>query len=183
MAAGAVVAVAPQADAAGTSFTDLTPEKSHYDTVMNLFERGLISGYEDKTFKPNEAIKRGHAALIISNILGLDTENVTDPGFTDVPKTHPYYGAIAALANKGIINGFPDHTYGVNQTLTRGQMAVIISNAFELEGDVNALPFTDIAKSPYKAQIAALYTNKVTVGKTATTFDAISPVTRGQLAT
>lgn len=184
MAAGAVVAVAPtDADAATKSFKDLTTENSHYTTIMNLLERELISGYPNGTFKPNDAVQRGHAALIIANVLGLDKTNVTDPGFSDVPKTHPYYGAIAALANKGIIGGYADGSYGVKDTLTRGQMAVIIKNAFELEANGQTAPFTDIVKHPYKEHITALYANKVTSGKTATKFDAASSVTRGQLST
>ncbi|MDM5332829.1 S-layer homology domain-containing protein [Ureibacillus composti] len=184
MAAGAVVAVAPtDADAATKSFKDLTTNNSHYNTIMNLLERELISGYPNGTFKPNDAVQRGHAALIIANVLGLDKTNVTDPGFKDVPKTHPYYGAIAALANKGIIGGYADGSYGVKDTLTRGQMAVIIKNAFELEANGQTAPFTDIVKHPYKEHITALYVNKVTSGKTATKFDAASSVTRGQLST
>ncbi|MFJ8234261.1 S-layer homology domain-containing protein [Ureibacillus sp. NPDC094379] len=184
MAAGAVVAVAPtDADAAAKSFKDLTTNNSHYNTIMNLLERELISGYPNGTFKPNDAVQRGHAALIIANVLGLDKTNVTDPGFKDVPKTHPYYGAIAALANKGIIGGYADGSYGVKDTLTRGQMAVIIKNAFELEANGQTAPFTDIVKHPYKEHITALYANKVTSGKTATKFDAASSVTRGQLST
>lgn len=183
MATAAVVAVVPTDAAAATkSFSDLDSTNPHYTGVMKLTERGVISGYPDGTFKPYQSISRAHAAKIIAQALGLDTKNVKDPGFKDIPKSYPYYGEIAALANAGIINGFPDGSYRPNETLSRGQMAKIIANAFKLQGDAANLPFTDVVNSPYKEQIAALYANKVTTGTTATTFSPLAPVTRGQLA-
>lgn len=182
MTTAAVVAIAPtQADAA-KSFSDLTPANVHYDNVMNLVERGVITGYPDGTFKPNQSISRAHAAKIIAKALGLDTKNVKNPNFKDIPTNYAYYGEIAALANAGIINGYPDGTFKPNATLTRGQMAKIIARAFELTGNANNLPFKDIANSEYKEYIAALYANKVTTGTTPTTYSPVNPVTRGQLA-
>ncbi|CAM5185142.1 hypothetical protein UACE39S_01455 [Ureibacillus acetophenoni] len=143
----------------------------------------FLKGYPDGTFKAGEPITRAHAALIIAKVLGLDTKNVTDPGFKDVPKTHDYYGAIAALENKGYIKGFPDGTYGMNKTLTRGQMAVILKNAFELEGQAEKLPFTDTKGHDYESHVSTLFANGVTKGVSATKFGLADNVTRGQLAT
>ena len=181
LAAGAVVAVAPQAEAA-ISFKDVKETNTHYANIMNLAERGVIRGYEDGTFRPGDSIKRGNAAHIIAEIIGLDTTNVKNPNFKDISTKNSNYGAIAALANAGIINGFEDGTYRANDRLTRGQMAKIIANAFKLTSNGQALPFTDVQNSQYKENIAALYANNVTTGVTATLFDAKSNVTRGQLS-
>lgn len=182
MAAGAVVAVAPaQADAA-SPFSDVKETNTHYTNIVELTQRGVITGYEDGTFRAGQSINRAQAAKIIAGILGLDTTNVTNPGFSDVSVNNANYGPIAALANAGIINGF-EGKYNPAGTLTRGQMAKIIDNAFNLSGgNVDALPFTDIQKSQYKVHIADLFANNVTTGVTATKFDEKSPVTRGQLA-
>lgn len=181
LAAGAVVAVAPQTEAA-INFKDVKETNTHYANIMNLAERGIIKGYEDGTFRPGDSIKRGNAAHIIAEIIGLDTTNVKNPNFKDISTKNSNYGAIAALANAGIINGFEDGTYRANDQLTRGQMAKIIANAFKLTSNGEALPFTDVQNSQYKENIAALYSNNVTTGVTATLFDAKSNVTRGQLS-
>ncbi|MER2105645.1 MAG: S-layer homology domain-containing protein [Solibacillus sp.] len=182
MAAGAVVAVAPaQADAA-SKFSDVKETNTHYANIVELTQRGVITGYEDGTYRPGNSINRANAAKIIAGVLGLDTKNVTNPGFSDVSVNNANYGPIAALANAGIINGF-EGKFNPGGTLTRGQMAKIIDNAFNLaEGDVATLPFTDVQKSQYKVNIANLFASKVTTGVTATKFDEKSPVTRGQLA-
>ena len=182
LAASAVVAVAPtQADAAAT-FTDVKTSDVHYTSIMNLAERGIVSGYGDGTFRPNNGVTRGQVAKIIAGILELDTKNVNNPNFTDVSTSNEYYGPIAALVEEGIISGYGNGTYGPSNTLTRGQMAKIITNAFELVADNTENPFTDIEKSGFKEEILALYANEVTTGTTATTYDAASKVTRGQLA-
>ncbi|MER2125818.1 S-layer homology domain-containing protein [Solibacillus sp.] len=181
MAAGAVVAVAPQASAA-KSFSDVPATNDHYADITKLVEAGHINGFEDGTYRPNVSVTRGQAAKIIANVLGLDTTNVKDVNFKDLQKSNIYYGPIAALAEAGIINGFEDNTYRPNGTLTRGQMAKIIALAFELKAGETVNPFTDSANSIYADSIVALFANEVTKGKTATSFAPNDAVTRGQLA-
>lgn len=181
MAAGAVVAVAPTQASASVSFSDVKETNGHYTNIMDLANRGVITGYENGTYRPGLSIKRGNAAKIIAGALGLDTVNVKNPGFSDVSTNNSNYGAIAALANAKIISGF-EGKYNPNDTLTRGQMSKIIANAFGLTADSTTIPFTDVQNSQYKGFIAALYANEVTTGVTATKFDEKSPVTRGQLA-
>ncbi|HCG4536360.1 TPA: S-layer homology domain-containing protein, partial [Salmonella enterica subsp. enterica serovar Typhi str. AG3] len=93
-----------------------------------------------------------------------------------------YYGAIAALANAGYINGFEDGTYGSGKPITRNHMAIILTKAFELKASSEAVtPFTDIYPD-YKQYITALFENGITVGNTKTTFGGSTNVTRGQFA-
>lgn len=169
-------------------FKDVPPTQTHYDNIMQLYHENVISGYEDHTFRPNKSITRGQAAKILAGVLGLikpeDTYNGPDPGFKDITPEHSYYKYIAVLAQAGIINGYPDGTYGANNTLTRGQMSKIIYNGFNLDKfpDVE-LPFTDVPRtSGYYEQIKSLYSLGVTVGKTKTTYGLSEAVTRGQLA-
>ena len=183
MAAGAVVAVAPQSSAnTVTSFSDVPATNVHYADITKLVEGNYINGFEDGTYRPSVSVTRGQAAKIIANVLGLDTTNVKDVNFKDLEKTNIFYGPIAALVEAGVINGFEDNTYRPNDTLTRGQMAKIIASAFELETKGETNPFTDADTSIYKDSIIALYANGVTKGKTATSFAPTAPVTRGELA-
>ncbi|MER2108659.1 MAG: S-layer homology domain-containing protein [Solibacillus sp.] len=183
VAASGVAVVAPVAVEASATFTDVKASDYFYNDILNLKERGIIKGFEDGAFRPNQAVTRGQVAKILAGVLGLDTTNVKDPGFTDIPTTHQYYGAIAALANAGIISGFEDGTFRQGEPVLRNHMAKMIANGFGLETAKDAAsPFTDV-RADYASFITALFTNNVTTGKTATTFDGGSYVTRGQLAT
>ncbi|MFJ7186817.1 S-layer homology domain-containing protein [Lysinibacillus xylanilyticus] len=183
LTAGAVVAIAPaSADAAAVSFKDVPANSTHAEAISNLVERGIINGFPDGTFGPNKTVTRGQAAKIIAGMLELDTKNVKNPNFKDVKTTDEFYGAIAALKAEGIISGNADGTYGQKDPLTRGQMAKILVEAFDLEGEAKT-PFTDVpANNIFAKYIEVLYANDVTKGLTATTFGPKELVTRGQLA-
>lgn len=179
----AVTTVVAPTTLANVEFKDVKSTDYFAEAVQSLVERGIIKGYtEDQTFRPNKDVTRGQAAKMIAGVLGFDTLNVTNPQFKDVPQTNEYYGAIAALAERGIINGYPETgTFKPNQPMTRHQMAKVISLAFELQAKNTDLPFTDVSKS-YEKYVAALVEHNITTGKTETTFSGSSNVTRGQLA-
>ncbi len=52
--------------------------------------------------------------------------------FTDVPTNHPFFQFVEALHAAGITGGYPDGRFGVNDAVTRGQMAVFLSTALGL---------------------------------------------------
>ncbi len=52
--------------------------------------------------------------------------------FSDVPTTSALFQFVEALHAAGITNGYPDGRFGVNDPITRGQMAVFLSVALGL---------------------------------------------------
>lgn len=182
VAASGIVAVAPTKSEAAIVFKDVESTNSHAKAIQQLAERGIVKGYSDGTFRWANSLTRGQASKIIANILELDTENVVDPGFTDVKKTDEYYGAIAALKAEGIISGLPDGSYGQSSPITRGQIAKIIVEAFNLTGSKET-PFKDITGAgSFIDYIETLYANGVTTGTTADTYSPFAAVKRGQFA-
>lgn len=185
VATGTLVAAAPATlhvvQAEGNSFSDINENIFYSESVKDMASRGIISGYLDGTFKPGENISRGQAAKFLANALKLNTKNVKDPGFTDVSKSNQFYGHIAALVNAGIIKGYTDDTFKPTENLTRAQMAQYLVLGFNLEQSATKSPFTDVNQKLWHAKyIQALYTNKITKGKTATTFEPDALVTRGE---
>ncbi|MFC5589121.1 S-layer homology domain-containing protein [Sporosarcina soli] len=183
MATGVLVAAVPTYTEAAKSFTDVKPVDHFNEAVSNLVERGIIKGYDDGTFRPNENISRAHAAKVMALALELDTENVIDPGFKDIPKSHPYYGHIAALVNAGIINGYEDNTFRPTGKLTRAHAAQMLVIGYDLEEELSNLPFKDINDKQWSTSyIQTLYAKEITTGTTETTFSPNTFVTRGQVA-
>lgn len=169
-------AVAPAASAASVSdFKDVAAK--YQDAVNYLVVNGITQGTSDTTFGTHENVKRGDAAIWLAKALKLDLTNVPASGFSD---TGRYDAAVSALKAKGILSGKTETTYAPNALLTRGEMAKILANAYQLESDA-AVPFTDLGPNfgPY---IKALYEYEVTQGKTETTFGTSQNITRGDLA-
>jgi len=180
---GVIVEEPVTTDAAGTSFTDVKPTLDHYNPIMNLAGRGIVKGYSDGTYRPDNKLTRGQASKILALALKLDTKNVKNPGFKDVDKANCFYKYIAALENSGLISGFEDNTFKPNASMTRAHMAKIIDLGFKLESKSTVNPFRDVSNSAwYVNHVKALDSNKVTKGKTATTFAPNSSITRAQMA-
>src|SRR5581483_1662387 len=88
--------------------------------------------------------------------------------FNDVPVTHPFYAEIGKIAAKEITNGTSATTYGPEDAVTRGQMAVFIERAlgFYQPPSPPATPtFQDVPKDhPFYAFIEHFYTQHITSG-------------------
>lgn len=182
--ASSLVITAPNAQAA-TTFKDLKKGSFSYNEVVDLANRGIIGGFADGTFRPSQAVTRGQSAKLLAEMLDLDLENVKDPKYKDIPKTHPYYKYIAALANKRIISGYKNGKFGPNDKLKRNQMAKILSESFGFNTTaVTKLPFKDVDVKDNEAKyIQALLDMNITNGTTPTTFSPNGIVSRGQMAT
>lgn len=72
--ATSAIVIAPPAYAA--FFPDVNPSTEEGKAIIQLAERGIISGYMDGTFKPANPITRTQAAKILAGILKLDTVHV-----------------------------------------------------------------------------------------------------------
>ncbi|CAM5193728.1 S-layer protein OS=Lysinibacillus sphaericus OX=1421 GN=LS41612_21895 PE=4 SV=1 [Lysinibacillus sphaericus] len=181
----AVVVPPPQKVAAATSpFVDINQYSSHYDNILKLYAQGAISGFADKTFRPNQNVTRGQAAKMLATVLKLDLKNVEDPYFRDVPKSNEYYKYVAALQNAGIMSGYANGSFMPNEVITRGQLAKILVLGFKFEVASNFNhSFQDInSQSSNAYYIQTLVDLKITEGTTPVTFSPFNAVTRGQIA-
>ncbi|MFC3747572.1 S-layer homology domain-containing protein [Paenibacillus sp. GCM10012306] len=111
------------------SFTDLKSSNWSYIEVAKAVKAGYIGGYENNTFRPNNPLTRQEAAVITAKLLKLSTNAMTTK-FKDSSQFAAWSrGAIAAAADKKIINGYPDGTFGPKKALTRAEAVGIISNS------------------------------------------------------
>ncbi|WP_285396579.1 S-layer homology domain-containing protein [Lysinibacillus sp. fls2-241-R2A-57] len=169
---------APVTVAAAGLFKDIPNNYVYYKEIEYLTKNNIITGQADGTFRPNDKLTRAHAAVIISRALGLDTSNVKNPGFKDIPANHVYYKQIAAVVEAGIMSGKGGNTFDPNGTLTRAQMAKVVALAYDLEGTSN-INFKDVSKDhwayPYVQQLAA---NDITTGYGDNTFRPNEAISR-----
>ena len=112
-------------------FKDLPLKHPAHDAIIALNEKGIINGYLDGTFKPENQITRGHAAAMINRELKLDA--TIEVAFKDVSPNYAYYDDIAALVEVGIFQGYSNDEFGVNDQLTRAHLAAIVDRAFNLQ--------------------------------------------------
>ena len=165
----------------GSANTLFPDTKSSRDEILYLAEKGIINGYSSGNFGPNDSIKRVHAVQMIMRDLGVDTSNVKNPNFKDVSPGDYGYAEIAKAAELKIISGMGDGTFAPNKTLTRGQMAIILVNAYKLKGE-NPKLFKDVDKHYAKSAISTLAAHNITNGYSDGTFRPNDILTREHFA-
>lgn len=153
-ATGTAIATATTCD---ITFSDVPKDSTFHTFVRCLACRGIISGYSDGTFRPNNNITRGQIAKIVSNAADFDD----DPGpqlFEDVPSDNTFYTWINRLANRGHMGGYlcgtvPEEPcvapnnfsyFRPNANATRSQLSKIVSNAAGLGGTATTLFYADV---------------------------------------
>jgi hypothetical protein len=155
--ATATTGVPPTATACTLSFTDVLPDSTFYSFIRCLVCRGIVSGYDDGTFRPFNDITRGQIAKIVSNAAGIND----DPGpqvFEDVPTDSTFYMWINRLANREYMGGYPcdvapgEPCVGPDNrpyfrpfsNATRGQLAKIVANAAGIGGTPSGQFYADV---------------------------------------
>ncbi|MBY0223385.1 amidase family protein [Sporosarcina aquimarina] len=142
---------------------------SYVDEIMYLTDKGIINGYPDGTFKPNESITRLHAIRLILKEKGIvDYSDVTNPEFVDVSPGDYGYEEIAKAVELGIVNGKVNSQgekyFDPTGKLSRSQAAAILVLAYDLKG-THPTDFKDVPKGNWAHNyISALVANNITTG-------------------
>lgn len=103
-------------------FKDVTMDHPQYFEIEALASFGIINGFNGY-FKPSEPITRGQLSKILARTYNLTGE--TPYPFKDVKKSS-YEKEIVALYANEIIQGKSQTYFGVNDNVTRGQMALLM---------------------------------------------------------
>ena len=165
-------------------FVDVIYGHQAYSRINDLAQKGIINGYHDNTFRPNNNITRTQAAVMIVRALGIDYRGKKSD-FTDVPSSHPSYEFISAAYQAGIISGYSiDNTFRPNDNITRQQIAVMIQRAFNVVHSGSDVSFSDVKSSmPSKSYIETLASQKIINGYSDGTFRPTNNTTRAQFST
>jgi hypothetical protein len=114
-------------------FNDVPSGHWAYPHVMKLLKLDVVSGGGDGNFYPDAPMIRSHLAKLIYNLFKFNLDYVPNPGFSDVPSSHPFYKEIATLKHLGILNGNSATTFNPDGNVDRASIAIIISKLFGLD--------------------------------------------------
>lgn len=104
------------------TFSDVDSQNAYSAAIQALVGKGIINGYEDGTFKPDNTITRAEFAKML--ILALSdgvTYTVTTDRFPDLAKDHWANVYINAAVSLGAINGYDDGTFRPENPVTYGE--------------------------------------------------------------
>lgn len=111
------------------AYTDVAVDRSCYEAVMRLGDLGIVSGYEDGSFLPDNTITRAEFARIIVSAMNKETEAKSTgyiSSFADVEGglwSAPY---INYVSSQEIVAGYSDGSFQPNKTISFAESLTII---------------------------------------------------------
>ena len=118
-----------------STFSDVPSTAWYYNAVSVASQLGIVSGYGDGNFGPNDLITRQDMALMTyktAKIMNKSLEPVNaEITFEDSHEISDYaFEAVMTLQKAGIINGMTDTTFEPHSNATRAQSAKVIFDTF-----------------------------------------------------
>ena len=106
-------------------FTDVSTSDWFYSDVMFVYENGLFSGTDSRSFSPNASMTR---AMLVTVLYRLEGEPVGtgSSSFSDVRSGSYYEKAVAWAAANGIVTGTGSTSFSPDAKVTREQLAAIL---------------------------------------------------------
>ena len=115
-------------------FTDVPSNFWAYESITKMTKEGIMSGYRNGTFKPNDPLSREEAASLFSNMIGETPSIMLASSFSDITSDRWSSLAIESVARGNIISGYGDNTYRPEQYMSRQEFAVVADKFLHYQG-------------------------------------------------
>jgi hypothetical protein len=110
-----------------SQFADVPADFWAYDFITRLAARGIIAGFPDGTFRPNEPVTRAQYAAMLRN--AFNQSSMRDAAaFVDVPTNYWAAAAIREADTMGFMSGYPGNVFRPDQNIPRAQVLVSLAN-------------------------------------------------------
>lgn len=118
-------------------FDDVKADSKYFDSLAYLKKAGVISGFEDNTFRPYQELTRAELVKTLANAKKLYPLALNyNSCFKDV--RHEWYAPSICLAKeKGWVGGYEDGSFHPEETLTKAEALKMILVAFDLKDDLS----------------------------------------------
>jgi len=149
---------------ADDGFTDVPADHPNAQAINWLAERGIVKGYGDGRFGPDDNIVRGQVAGLITRGVGWQFQQFPNP-FPDQGQLDPdLWGNVGTLNHYGVAQGFQDGTFHPTDNVVAAQMISFIARAMVAKGywqqqPDNAQLYTNVPASSGHRSDLATYRN------------------------
>ena len=114
-----------------TAFVDVAPNYWAKNYIEALASKGVIAGFPDGTFKPNEPVTRAQFAAIINKAFAPQAQQQAT-NFRDVSTNFWAYNAIQTASRSPFLAGYPNNTFRPQLEIPRVQVLVALANGLGL---------------------------------------------------
>jgi hypothetical protein len=111
------------------SFGDVPEGMWAYSYIRALACTGIVSGYPDGTFRPQNPTTRAQLVKMVVLLEGSTLQSPPAPTFVDVPASHVFYRYVETAVNLELIAGYEDGSFKPDAPVSRAQVAKIVVKA------------------------------------------------------
>ncbi len=112
------------------SYPDVPSEHWARHAIGAVEAAGLMSGFPDGTFHPDEYVTRAQAATVLANAYGISA-NPSAASFSDVTSGHWAYAAVEGLVDQFLAAGYPDGTFRPDEDVTRAEFSAFLARVLQ----------------------------------------------------
>ncbi len=117
-----------------TPFSDVPPGQWYAPYVAAAYQAGLVSGMGNGTFDPNGQLTRAQLAVLLAKAVGTSATSSLSR-FSDAAAIPSWAeGSVETVVADGLMAGFPNGTFGPDQTATRAQAAAVLAAYLKQQG-------------------------------------------------
>jgi len=120
------------------TFADVPMDSWKYESALYVYKRGIMegTGLDDNgnvIFEPDKQLTREQFTQVLYNLEG-EEEVTYNERFADVEDGKWYTSSVLWAAEKGIVSGYDEDTFGVGDEITREQMASMLYEYAKYKG-------------------------------------------------
>lgn len=172
---------------ADVAYPDVDSSTVQGQAIVKMTEAGVVGGYEDGTFRPDGQLTRAEFVKIVNGVFHYQETGEAITAFDDIDG-HWAQGQIEIaqqngyIGGVGYIEGIGKHCFAPDATLTREQVAVILSRILKLENVFQMnLVVQDAVSDWAKADVEKAIVCGVFALEDNNTFRATEPITRAEV--
>ncbi len=120
-----------------SGYTDVKAGDWYNNAISTLSDLGIITGYEDGTFRPNASISRAEFVTIATRFFDYAAEY--EGAFSDVSYSSWYADFVQAAVDMGLVNGYENGTFRPNASITRAEAVAIVNRVLLRRPDADHL--------------------------------------------
>ena len=113
-----------------STFSDVDANHPQYTYIMWLYDKGVVGGYPDGTFQPDNCVNRAEFLKMLYTTLGKSSQSVQQNPFSDVIQDSWYYPFVISAYQDGIIQGYPDGTFKPEQCVSKPEALKMAVEAY-----------------------------------------------------
>ncbi len=178
------LAVTPMTASASTSFSDVQESDYFYNPVRWAVDKGMCQGTGDGKFSPSNPSPRAYICYYLWVYKGRPSASATSP-FTDLAGLDSTVKkAVEWAYQKGYVSGKSKTVFGVNDTITRGQLITILWRFAGSPASSASISFSDVPAGKYFTDaVRWAVANRIAAGTTAETFSPNYTCTKAHVLT